>query len=890
MRILYLKLKNYAGIYAGFNKYEIEIDFKNNKNDIVMLYGGNGSGKTTILSALQPFSSSTNDERSNVIIEGKEGYKEIHILHDNVVYIIKHYYKKQNKSYIGKVDYSDYLTGSYITNELNENGGVKTFKEIVENELNVTEDLFKLSRIGSNVTNLMDLSTADRKLFISNFLPNIDQYLEYYKVINEKYKVYNKEIKFVSDEILKLDKRDNLVLNQENYARLLKELNDDIDDIKSHMYDCKHIIESLDPDEKLKNARWENPYTEAKNKSEDNLNKIKNSIHDIDKMMNTDYNSIIITLKANDTNFNSKLNNIKENENSLYSKIESLRSKIESLAIDNTQNYEELIKEKNNGIKELENELKELNITDNDKQLTLEQLYQVNANINNIVSCIEEIYKANNIKGLIEYNANYVVYNEKYNSFINSEKSYVEKLADINSKIKFLNNNKDSELEKLSLRPNKCNIDNCPFIQSALEYTDIDDKLDNLNKEKLECEKWILKFQENKTILEDIFNTYKNTKKIYEANIEQIKILSLYDGISSFDKFLKFIKNNSITTYIDKLSIADIVKYVNFNSVIIDYKNKIELLQSKLDNYNNQHEYYEQLINEVNEAEINLRKCKEEKSTLQQEITSNQIELENITNDSKIKEKYITALDEFNINNKLYTDNIEVTDKVRTACFELINLKTKMTTKTEEKEILEEKNKNNEYKLLRLNEYEERKKKLEEEFETINLIRDSLNPTKGLPVHFINNYLDKTKEITNELLELSQNNKFLIDFEIDEKNFFIKVYKNDGTILNDISQASQGEVSLTSLSLSLALLEQSMTKYNILYLDELDGALDTQNRKAFIDMVSTQMKKLNMEQVFIISHNNEFDYYPVDLILLKNNNFDTSNNEIMNNKNVIFKY
>jgi DNA repair exonuclease SbcCD ATPase subunit len=143
--------------------------------------------------------------------------------------------------------------------------------------------------------------------------------------------------------------------------------------------------------------------------------------------------------------------------------------------------------------------------------------------------------------------------------------------------------------------------------------------------------------------------------------------------------------------------------------------------------------------------------------------------------------------------------------------------------------------------------------------------------------------------ITNRLLDISQKGRFAISFEVNDKDFFIRVYKNNGDVLEDIRFASQGETSLTSLSLSLALMQQSMNKYNIFLLDELDGALDTSNRRAFIEMVNAQIKELNAEQVFIISHNNEFDSYPIDMILLANHGVDINNKDFMSNKNIIFK-
>ena len=169
------------------------------------------------------------------------------------------------------------------------------------------------------------------------------------------------------------------------------------------------------------------------------------------------------------------------------------------------------------------------------------------------------------------------------------------------------------------------------------------------------------------------------------------------------------------------------------------------------------------------------------------------------------------------------------------------------------------------------------------------MVREALSPTKGIPLFFIQNYLKETKIITNNLLNISQKGKYLIDdFVLTEKDFFIKVLKDDGTVISDVNLTSQGETSLTSVSLSLALIQQSLKKYNILLLDEIDSVLDENNRRSFIEIINEQFEKLGIEQSFIISHNNEFDNANVDLIILSNGIIDISNINYMQGKNIIF--
>ena len=135
----------------------------------------------------------------------------------------------------------------------------------------------------------------------------------------------------------------------------------------------------------------------------------------------------------------------------------------------------------------------------------------------------------------------------------------------------------------------------------------------------------------------------------------------------------------------------------------------------------------------------------------------------------------------------------------------------------------------------------------------------------------------------NELLSSVYSGDFEIDdFDINANEFNIPYIKNNIRV-NDVSFASQGEQSFLSLALSFALISQSIKDYNILLLDEIDSTLDTKNRAMFLNILEKQMDIINAEQVFLITHNNAFDNYPVDIVL-------TGHNKLENyqNANVIY--
>ena len=97
MKITYLKLRNFIGIYNGLGKKEIELDLTKGSNSITLLVGSNGSGKSTIMSTLHPFHG-TFDDRYSIIIPGHDGYKEIHIQTEKGLYTIQHHYSNKKKT------------------------------------------------------------------------------------------------------------------------------------------------------------------------------------------------------------------------------------------------------------------------------------------------------------------------------------------------------------------------------------------------------------------------------------------------------------------------------------------------------------------------------------------------------------------------------------------------------------------------------------------------------------------------------------------------------------------------------------------------------------------------------------------------------------------------
>ena len=189
MKILRLKLVNYIGIKKGLDLNELELNIPDNDIPFIMLIGKNGSGKSTILSQMHPFKDSF-DDRKDLIIPDTIGIKEFDFEVDGTIYKVKHVFDKKTSSFISVDD-----------EELNPNGGVRTFEDILYQRLGLTKEYMKIGKIGSNIGNFVQSTASERKDLIASFVSEVDKYVEAFEKVSEKFRLDNEKLKMVAKEL-----------------------------------------------------------------------------------------------------------------------------------------------------------------------------------------------------------------------------------------------------------------------------------------------------------------------------------------------------------------------------------------------------------------------------------------------------------------------------------------------------------------------------------------------------------------------------------------------------------------------------------------------------------------------------------------------------------------
>lgn len=886
MKILYLKLKNFANIFTATNKKSIEIDFSKCKHNIVLFVGKNGSGKTSILSELHPFATAGSMDTRNdtcLIMEGTDGYKELHVADNDDIYIIKHHYNfshgRTMKSYFSKNGI-----------ELNPNGNVTSFKELVKLHLGLEQELLRLMRLGSNVSSLIDMKASSRKSFATDLFQDIDIYSSFHKRVSEEYRVLRSLIKSVVSKIEKLrivDKSevDSIIENLNNRLTAFNKERETIIEenavLKSN-YNQFNDMYKLDELPELKVS----------------LDKMISELKGIDKEINkiSERLSCTVSLCSSDD----VVTMLREEVNNLKIEIQVSRANIES----SFKLLDILYKQKEQTssiINSFISDERKKEITD-----MLDVLLLENENFKSRFENFNPQYNRDELMFLLSHLQNLDNIINDLNQFSDEAKQEVLDIfqrgmrveAHVHDHLKNLTrekNNLNMELAKVMdtnfgsnalvmYQPPDCKADQCPYI----DFYNTSRRKNSGNMESL---KGSIRAIDNKIEYYesylDIQDVFYNIHKYIQMNEKYFKVVPELDF--SFKTVLGLVLSNK--PYYNEDYITDLI------SNLEDY-NKFTELQAQIQDIEKELVEASKIDSKIEDLNKELRKINEDIFTEENKQTELKKNIEEIEHELADKEVILSSTITLN---ELYSEKRDLEREFKLLAKdykfrdgklkELSNIKNKFVTNDRNLDNINHQIQvtNNELKdyMFRIQEFESltgERKYLEDKFDDIAILKEALSSNKGIPLLYLQLYLKNCTICMNQLLDIIYGGTLEVcDFEINDKEFKIPYMKN-GMKISDVIYSSQGERSFISLVLSLALIIQTVEKYNIMLLDEVDATLDTKNRQVFINLLEKLIEKTGAEQIFMISHNNMFDNYPVDVVMTSDTDIDN-----LKNVNVVYK-
>ena len=907
VNLIRMKLVNFIGIYLGTGLKEFEIDRSKSKNNIILLIGDNGSGKTTIISEMTPFPLEHNlgSRNKSRILKDQIGVKELDYLVDGfVLYKIKIIYdpNKSTKCFITK-----HLDGKEI--DLNPNGNVESYLDVIEHELHIKKNYTNVGYLcgSGNSKNFISMTPTERNTYISEWMPEIAEFLDAFKVSTKllsKFKKdidnYNKQIGTMSSINYELE-LNFLNTNIENVSKQLKDVESKIvqlntyqDQISINVKDMQYISTCI---YKYKQ------FVESHNKDYENLINKYSSLSSIN--LNDNIEDKVYKIEKNLESLHKELMHIEETIAILTSEISSNESllnndeKLTSVDIETINNMITRNKETLNSIYETIDEYKEKYNSDDAELNTYYKIYsdikgfyqKLDAQflyLNNLIS-LDTIRNMENLEETINNKEQRLItVNEMY-------KTLFEKLTFINNEIyKYEHGNLDTEI--LMKRPDFCKNNHCGIVEELLKYLNPKDNLKELYENSKELLNKTNELQDEKQMLEQTLTEYKKGLSYYKEIINFLyKNNDLVSSMPSIltEYFIKepsdiYIKSNEIKTLIDDFySYSSIViKRDEIEKSINDLENLKNMvtnnskIQSKITELNTKYD------NSIRSKEIILDKIKKDSSLLniyknaKDIIEERDFEFEKFNTISENLKKWKNVLNIWNKTTYIYNSNKQYLENV------LYVQKTNL-----ENELLQLNKKRDEMTTFFISkrQIETLRNEIQSKFNRVNILNKIWSPKVGYPSwkieEFLNNLTIKTNEDMNSMWG---SNLKISEFKLDASEFSIKMEK-DGVEIKDASLCSQGERETINAAISFSIIESNIENngYDVLRLDEVDGPLDEKRRIGFIDMIQKRVDEMNCDSCFIITHNGEFEDIPCDIILLLGAKVPEAK---LKNKNILYRY
>ena len=890
-------LENYAGIMNGMGLEEITIDFTKCTHNMVIIKGDNGAGKSTLFKALKPLP----DDNSS-FIPYKKARKVIEYFDEfGVIYSFEFIHEvKADGTRLPAKGYVKKSTGHGMT-ELNPSGNITSCRDIIFDQLKLDPNFVALSQLSTEDRGLADKKPAERKKFVSSIISSVDAYNDIYKILNKKSSVMKNMINSITS---KIDTIGNVEALKSTLAGLEAEiagLQAIVNDANANGIAANSKIKILDPDGSIMTS-----YEAINKKREETRAEIvaaKAAIGQrfVDASSVIDFQSKVDDIKLSLIQDQTKLNDIQskisllnETKNRYASELQAKEVKLESYGSEEDE-------------KKLNNAIHDVNAT----IIECETFFrEIEVDVNNILSKDEYITGINILKDIQEtFNSIFSTYDistisraicyirEHEMPDIESVKDEIKskkiELDDIEAQIKQYHEY-EKKIEDAANRPKNCKIDTCPYIADAVQAAIAlkNEPLCNITSIGRDQAELKLKISNLENYVQEL---EKTTDLIYSINrilrsIQSSKAvlskLPISDILLDVGTFLDRIESRDPLYEIDILT-----KYVEKANLFEDYKAAQALaidLKHQYDLFNSKKSIIISLEKEIKELKDNIRDIIEkisintaEESRLINKIADDKKAL--IENESLLKKSIeindlICKLGELDMKKSKYNDDIEEIQR----CTELMSkaytdrdiYQDKLNTKLSERDTIK-------YKLNMTEEYTKELEQYQSKYDKIETIKFFASPTTGIQTLFMDLYMNKVISLANQMLQLMFAGVYHLDQFIINENEFRIPCSGSNLPHDDISSMSSSQIACISMILSFALLFQSSTKLNILKLDEIDGALDSSNRRNFILMLEKMLAILDCDQCVIISHNDELNLDNCDVILLKHSNIEQVNGNII---------
>ena len=912
MKFLYAKFVGYIGFYNGLGITKLEIDFTKSKYGITVISGPNGTGKTTLLNALTVM-----PDNNNNFVPSMEASKTLRIFDSGNIYdiFIVHPIDGNNNRSTTKA------TISKNGLELNPNGNISSYKEVIFSEFDLDSNFLALSKLSGDDRGIADKRPAERKKFVVAITNSLEVYNEIHKNLNKKANIFKSYVNNLSSKIQNIGDESYLRTTFLSLQNREKKIDQIIDECKEKIIESRTLLSVDDPEGSMQ-QRYETVDSDL-NREKLNLDKLYSSLKSkfdnlrVDGLNLTSQSFELVSLNTSKLldSCTTKVNISKTKCIALLDQIQSIQSdinryniKIDKLKSEINSDLTFNLQETNRKLDEIISIYSKFGIGDISTSSAEEVKFMISI-INTIISSIDAIYDNidNNIDFFYAYEKGKLSgANTSIGNAIIEKKEIKETIVDSINNLNIQRNNIQNELEiaeDILKKPKNCKEESCPFLENANEiikkYGSINDMKHNFNiiSEKIEQSRQDISVinsdidkLEQIHCIDSIFDSIYNT---INSNIGLLSKLKATSDIIDIDNFLELLHNDSrfnsmrningfldASNYITEFKSLNIIKQkleseymVQKNNIdsINEFESERDQKEKELEDIKKQYNYHK------NECDFNT----ELMNTLNRKKTNIDILKYDFDNWMVSNDNYERLLAEFNDLKNKFQSSISTLGKIS-------DLNLVISENTNQKEPIKQQLRSIESQLSLLDTYKQEYEMYSEKYTIINKLKKYSSPTDGgIQTLFINIYMSETLELANQLLSMIFAGQYKLMKYIINNDEFRMPFIGNGLPVDDISSGSTSQVCIMGMIINLVLRHQASTKYNITSLDEIDGGLDHNNRNLFVDILQRVQSILNIDQLFIISHSVESALCNVDVIQLSNA---PDYNDLFMNANVIYKF
>ena len=901
MRLSYFKLVNYIGILNGLGLHEIEIDFSRCRNTICCISGKNGSGKSTLMKAITPL-----PDGSDNFVEGLQAEKHMSFIDDGSLYEI-HIISGVSSSGVRQV------TKAFVTKngvELNSTGNITSYKDIIFSEFELDANYITLSKLSGEDRGMADKTPSERKKFVGSLLDSLETYNSINKTLVKKSNIFKSYINNLSTKIQNTGNEQALRARLADIDIQNQRLNAQLDEIKKRKTEAETFIRIADPDGKIQD-QYQLIYDQIKaiNGSIDSkqsiFDKYKNQL---ETYLESDmYDKELLRISKLQAQYQGTVDNLQSKISDLVSKRENLikqidvdRNKLENLK--NGFEIENLRK----SVEILRNQRKSLQSNLEDSQsipqtVSRAEFETIQANLVQIKESIVTFYSKhfeNDITYACENFLSGVSTDETLNKYkITQDEMIKEKaLVDSASNLIVQYNAQMSEIAVLKDRPKKCTINNCPFIEHAiqLQKSGVDKLLKEAETTKAEHEERLANLEKLANDLHNVHDAMASLESI-TSTINAGRILldklpvsviftdetELYNRISRLDNFSEL---DNLSRYSDAIDAQEEINVINNKLTVLEADLKVAEVQE--DNILNLERTIESEAKEIETLNDDISKTRQD-VVFNKDLNDTYIrivsELTEMIDANKELEQLKSNKDKLVADYRLIESNIK---QIKTYIDQINNIDSDLAKVQADINPLQAEKDGITYSLNSIIQYTQELAEYQDKYNIVNTLKKYSSPTTGIQTVFMNMYLSKTLTTANEILGLMFEGHYkLLPYVINENEFRLPFVGN-GLPVDDVSRGSNSQKCIIGTIINLVLLFQASRKYRIAELDEVDESLDYQNRTEYINVLYQLINLLGIDQLIMISHNvMESDFSNLDIIRLQN--YDSNEQQF---GNIIFDY